>query len=126
MRLAIVAVLFSVMQYMSPSMALSPELTYEKKLSAITDKRDRVKFTLEQLTTDMKEVRCALNIAYKESRYNVDSHNKSSGARGVWQLLWGKPEWSLLKQTEEAHKYVLHRYDTWCEAYRFHQERNWY
>lgn len=126
MRLAIVAILFSVMQYMSPSMALSPELTYEKKLSAITDKRDRVKFTLEQLTTDMKEVRCALNIAYKESRYNVDSHNKSSGARGVWQLLWGKPEWSLLKQTEEAHKYVLHRYDTWCEAYRFHQERNWY
>jgi len=114
------------MQYMSPSVALSPQLTYEKKLSVTTDKRERVKLTLMQITTDMEEVRCALNIAYKESRYNVDSLNKSSGARGVWQLLWGKPEWSLLKQTEEAHKYVLHRYETWCGAYRFHQERNWY
>lgn len=126
MRFAIVTLLFSVMQVMSPSSALSPEMTFEKRLSVTTDKRDRVKLALMEVTTDMKEVRCALEIAYKESRYNVDSYNKSSGARGVWQLLWGQPEWSLLKQTQEAHDYVLHRYDTWCKAYRFHQERNWY
>jgi hypothetical protein len=126
MRLAIATLLALVLQIATPAQALSPVLTYSKLLSVTTDKRERVKLTLEQVTTDMKEVRCALKIAYKESRYNVDSHNKSSGARGVWQLLWGKPEWSLLKQTEEAHKYVLHRYDTWCDAYRFHQERNWY
>ena len=47
-------------------------------------------------------------------------------ARGTWQLLWAKPGWSLLKQTEHAHKYVLHRYGTWCKAFEFHQERNWY
>jgi len=126
MRFAIVTLLFSLMQYVSPSLALSPEMTYEKRLLVTTDKRERVKLTLAEVTTDMKEIRCALNIAYKESRYNVDSFNKSSGARGVWQLLWGKPHWSLLKQTKEAHKYVLHRYETWCAAYRFHQERNWY
>jgi hypothetical protein len=126
MRFAIVTLLFSVMQVVSPSMALSPDMTYEKRLSVVLDKRDRVKLTLMEVTTDKKEVRCALNIAYKESRYNVDSYNKSSGARGVWQLLWAKPDWSLLKQTQEAHDYVLHRYDTWCDAYRFHQERNWY
>lgn len=126
MRFAIVALLFSAVQVASPSMALSPVMTYEKRLLVTTDKRERVKLTLGEITTDMKEVQCALNIAYKESRYNVNSVNKSSGARGVWQLLWGKPEWSLLKQTQEAHKYVLHRYDTWCDAYRFHQERNWY
>jgi len=126
MRFAIVALLLSSMQVVSPSSALSPEMTYEKRLSVTTDKRERVKLTLGEVTTNRKEVRCALNIAYKESRYNVDSFNKSSGARGVWQLLWGKPGWSLLKQTKEAHKYVLHRYETWCKAYSFHQERNWY
>jgi hypothetical protein len=126
MRLAILTLLFSVAQILSPSSALTPEMTYEKRLLVTTDKRERVKLTLLQVTTDMKEVQCALKIAYKESRYNVDSHNKSSGARGVWQLLWGQPQWSLLKQTEEAHKYVLHRYETWCDAFRFHQERNWY
>ena len=126
MRFAIVTLLVSVLHIASPSLALTPEMTYEKRLSVTTDKRERVKLTLAEVTTDMKQVRCALNIAYKESRYNVDSFNKSSGARGVWQLLWGKPDWSLLKQTKEAHKYVLHRYDTWCNAYRFHQERNWY
>jgi len=126
MRLAIVTAVFLAMQYMSPSVALSPELTYEKKLSVTTDKRDRVKLTLMKFTDSKREVQCALQIAYKESRYNIDSINKSSGATGVWQLLWAKPKWSLLKQTEEAHKYVLHRYETWCDAYRFHQERNWY
>ena len=126
MRLVLVTLLGLMLPLAAPAQALSPELTVEKRLSAITDKRDRVEFAISQFTNNKREVQCALQIAYKESRYNVDSFNKSSGARGVWQLLWAKPEWSLLRQTEEAHDYVLHRYDTWCGAYRFHQERNWY
>ena len=126
MRLVIVTVLGLMLPIAAPAQALSPELTFEKKLSVVTDKKERVELALTQVTTNKREAQCAIRIAYKESRYNVDSFNKSSGARGVWQLLWAKPGWSLLKQTEEAHKYVLHRYDTWCEAYRFHQERNWY
>lgn len=126
MRLMLVTLFGMLLPLAAPAQALSPELTVEKRLSAITDKRDRVEFAISQFTNNKREVQCALQIAYKESRYNVDSFNKSSGARGVWQLLWGKPEWSLLRQTEEAHDYVLHRYDTWCGAYRFHQERNWY
>lgn len=126
MRLVLVTMLGLALPLASPAEALSPILTVEKRLSVITDKKDRVEFAIAQVTTNKREARCALQIAYKESRYNVDSFNKSSGARGVWQLLWAKPDWSLLKQTQEAHDYVLHRYDTWCEAYRFHQERNWY
>jgi hypothetical protein len=126
MRLVLVTLLGLALPLASPAQALSPELTVEKRLSVITDKQERVEFAIAQVTNNKREAWCALRIAYKESRYNVDSHNKSSGARGVWQLLWAKPDWSLLKQTEEAHKYVLHRYETWCNAYRFHQERNWY
>jgi len=126
MRLILVILFGVLLPLATPAQAISPTLTIEKQLSVITDKKDRVRFAISQFTINEREVQCALRIAYKESRYNVNSFNKSSGARGVWQLLWGKPEWSLLKQTEEAHKYVLHRYETWCGAYRFHQERNWY
>jgi hypothetical protein len=126
MRLALATVLAMMVTVLSPAQALSPVMTFDMQLALIPDKREKVLYTLKQFISNEKELECALNIAYKESRYNVDSHNKSSGARGVWQLLWGKPEWSLLKQTQEAHEYVLHRYETWCNAYRHHRERNWY
>jgi hypothetical protein len=110
---------------MSPAEASSPTLTLDKRLM-VMDKEPAIELAISTVTTDKREAACAKKIAYKESRYNVGSYNKSSGARGAWQLLWGKPEWSLLKQTSEAHKYVLHRYGTWCKAFEFHQERNWY
>ena len=126
MQLMLVTLFGLLLPIATPAQAVSPVLTFEKKLSLITDKKQRVELAITQVTTDKREAICAIRIAYKESRYNVDSYNKSSGARGVWQLLWAKPGWSLLKQTQHAHKYVLHRYSTWCEAYRFHQKRNWY
>lgn len=126
MRFAIVVMLGTALTLAAPAHAESPDMTPEILLSVITDKEERVKFAITQVTTNQQEAQCALKIAYKESRYNEDSYNKKSGARGTWQLLWAKPEWSLLKQTQEAHEYVLHRYETWCNAYRFHQERNWY
>lgn len=126
MQLMLVTLFGLLLPIATPAQAVSPVLTFEKKLSLITDKKQRVELAITQVTTDKREAKCAIRIAYKESRYNVDSYNKSSGARGVWQLLWAKPGWSLLKQTQHAHKYVLHRYSTWCEAYRFHQKRNWY
>jgi len=125
MRLIALTVATVTLLIMSPAEATSPQLTLEHRL-AVMDKEEAIEVAISTVTTDIQEAACAKKIAYKESRYNVDSFNKSSGARGVWQLLWAKPEWSLLKQTEEAHEYVLHRYETWCNAYRFHQERNWY
>lgn len=125
MRLIAITVATVTLLIMSPAEATSPILTMDKVMMTM-DKEEAIEFAIGTVTTDKRQAACAKKIAYKESRYNVDSFNKSSGARGAWQLLWGKPEWSLLKQTSEAHKYVLHRYETWCGAYRFHQERNWY
>jgi hypothetical protein len=125
MRLIAITVATVTFILMSPAEANSPLMTLDKRIMAL-DKEPAIELAISTVTTDKKEAACAKKIAYKESRYNVGSYNKSSGARGAWQLLWGKPEWSLLKQTSEAHKYVLHRYGTWCEAHRFHQERNWY
>jgi hypothetical protein len=89
-------------------------------------KEEMAKRAIGTITVSRSEARCALKIAYKESRYDPKALNKKSGARGMWQLMWGKPTWNIWKQTDEADKYVKHRYKTWCSAYRHHQERNWY
>jgi len=125
MRLIAMTVTTVMLLLISPARADSPLMTLEHRISTL-DKEEALELALTTVTTDKKEAACAKKIAYKESRYNIDSYNKSSGARGVWQLLWAKPGWSILKQTSEAHKYVLHRYGTWCKAFEFHQERNWY
>jgi len=125
MRLIAMTVTTVMLLLISPARADSPLMTLEHRIATL-DKEEALELALTTVTTDKKEAACAKKIAYKESRYNIDSYNKSSGARGVWQLLWGKPEWSILKQTSEAHKYVLYRYGTWCKAFEFHQERNWY
>ena len=125
MRLIALTVATATFILMSPAEAQSPIMTLDKRIMAL-DKEPAIELAISTVTTDKKEAACAKKSAYKESRYNVGSYNKSSGARGVWQLLWAKPEWSILKQTSEAHKYVLHRYGTWCKAFEFHQERNWY
>ena len=125
MRLIAMTVATVMLIVISPARADSPLMTLEHRIATL-DKEEALELALTTVTTDKKEAACAKKIAYKESRYNIDSYNKSSGARGVWQLLWGKPDWSILKQTSEAHKYVLHRYGTWCKAFEFHQERNWY
>jgi hypothetical protein len=125
MRLIAMTVATMTLLIMSPAEANSPLLTLDKRI-LVLDKEPAIELAISTVTSDRQEAACAKKIAYKESRYNVNSYNKSSGARGAWQLLWAKPEWSLLKQTSEAHDYVLHRYGTWCKAFKFHQERNWY
>lgn len=35
------------------------------------------------------DVECAMNIAYRESRFQADAKNPNSSARGIFQVLWG-------------------------------------
>lgn len=125
MRLVTATVAGLVLTLMSQAQAASPAFSVEMRLMSM-DKEEKVDFAIATVTTDKMQARCAKKIAYKESRYNMTSVNKSSGARGVWQLMWGKPHWSILKQVQEADKYVEHRYGSWCSALKFHQERNWF
>lgn len=119
----------AVLTLSGPASASAPTLSHkwsEPDITVQVPPEKMVELAIATVTTNKKEALCAKKIAWKESRYAVDALNKSSGARGVWQLMWGKPGWSIFKQTSEAHRYVLHRYKSWCGAMRFHQERNWY
>ena len=72
-----------------------------------------------------KEWRCLDAIFLKESRYDHLADNKNSTAFGIGQRLKESskdPATQLLK----TDRYVKHRYETPCRAYRFHQIHNYY
>jgi hypothetical protein len=107
---------------------IRPEVV-EVKLETPLTPRQVIKEALLNEQPDMKssEIRCALEIVYRESRYNPDARNSSSGAQGAYQLMWGKPEWGLAKQTQQVVKYIDSRYDgSWCIALEHHDRKNWY
>lgn len=123
MRLIAIAMMVGATLIVSPAQAAAPAMHVPKGMS--NEAMVQLAITT-MITTNKSEARCAKKIAYKESRYRLDAKNKHSSARGVWQLLWGKPHWNIFKQANEADRYVQHRYGSWCKALRHHQERNWF
>lgn len=112
----------------SPTVSPVPRAT-ETPVKRKLDKRQRLRAVLKNQSSrslSKAEVKCALEIAYRESRYNPGSVNRTSGARGVYQLLHGQPQWDLKKQVQMATKYMKHRYGTWCKAYAFHIRNDWW
>lgn len=75
--------------------------------------------------SDAREARCALHIAYKESRFNQYATNGKYW--GIYQLGFAHDaNWSIKRQLRLAHKYVLARYGNWCNAWLHHIRNNWY
>jgi hypothetical protein len=72
--------------------------------------------------------RCAMAIAYKESRYQKYATNGKYW--GIYQLGFAHPtkesEHSISRQLRLAHRYVLARYGNWCNAWDHHKRFNWY
>jgi hypothetical protein len=89
------------------------------------DVRHAVRVVLRQLPS-RSERDCALEIAHRESRFDMRAANLDSTAVGVWQLIWGKRAWSLDKQFQEAHRYAIDRYGSWCDGLSHHDEKNWW
>jgi hypothetical protein len=72
-----------------------------------------------------KEFKCLNKLWYKESRWNHKAANPQSSAYGIPQLL-KMTETNPLKQVDLGLKYIKHRYDNPCNAWKFHLKRNWY
>ncbi len=78
--------------------------------------------------SDTRQARCALAIAYKESRFQQYATNGKYW--GIYQLGFAHPtkasEHSIKRQLRLAHRYVLSRYGNWCNAWKHHIDNNWY
>jgi len=75
---------------------------------------------------DRHQRQCIYDLFMAESKFDhLAKNQQGSSAYGIAQMLKEKsrsPEIQLLK----AYKYIVHRYDTPCQAWRHHQRRNWY
>ena len=75
--------------------------------------------------SDSRQARCAVAIAYKESRYRQYATNGKYW--GVFQLGFAHDDnWSIKRQLRLADAYVLARYGNWCNAWDHHIRKNWY
>jgi hypothetical protein len=117
MRLILLAVVTSLIAIATPAQASQVALFAAKQQAQVA---------IGVFVKSKSEQDCAIKIAFKESRYQPNAKNLYSSARGIWQLTWGKAQWSVLQQASEANKYVRHRYGSWCNALAFHQERNYF
>lgn len=88
--------------------------------------RQVVAYFLKENGSNKRQTKCALTIAYGESRFNPDSLNKSTGAHGVFQLIQSKQYTRLSKHVQKATEYMKHRYGTWCKANQFHENKGWW
>jgi hypothetical protein len=74
---------------------------------------------------DTRQARCAISIAYKESRFQQYATNGKYW--GIFQLGFAHSDnWTIKRQLRLAHNYVLSRYGNWCNAWSHHIRNNWY
>jgi hypothetical protein len=77
---------------------------------------------------------CLVNLWNRESHWNVNSHNASSGAHGIPQALPGNkmasagPDWETNPRTQIIWGlgYIQNRYGTPCGAWAHSEAHNWY
>ena len=71
---------------------------------------------------------CYNNIITAESQWQLDADNPTSTAWGIGQILNSKDNVGLdpYLQAVAALNYMIHKYNTPCQAWQFHVKHHWY
>ena len=97
--------------YNAKAVKLSPKL-YAKKLTlGLWDRQEWV---------------CLKDLWHRESRWNHKANNPKSTAYGIPQILGMDEKTPALRQVELGLEYIIHRYNTPCQALSFHKRNGWY
>ncbi len=83
--------------------------------------RDHAKATLGEYGWNSTEWNCLDQLWTKESNWRHNADNPTSSAYGIPQLLGMNPGTPAPTQIELGLKYIKHRYDTPCRAWKFWQ-----
>lgn len=75
--------------------------------------------------TTGKQWSCLSKLWGKESAWNHLADNPHSTAFGIPQIL-GLTTTNPIKQIDLGIKYIKHRYDTPCKAWKHHKKKGWY
>ena len=84
-----------------------------------------IKQYAKEKTSNQKQWSCLSKLYGKESAWNHLADNPDSTAFGIPQIL-GMTTTNPYKQIDLGIKYIKHRYDSPCKAWRFHKKHGWY
>lgn len=74
-----------------------------------------------------KEVQCAAELVWRESRWNPEAKNEKSSAYGLFQILSTRPHTLVPHQILVGIRYIAHRYhNSPCRALAFQKRHGWY
>ena len=93
-------------------------------VEAATDS-DHYKLYAHSRIINDKQYKCLSSIIYKESRWNPKARNHSHYGLGQMRSLYYK-NLDPYRQIDKTIEYIKLRYGSMCNAWLFHQKRNYY
>jgi hypothetical protein len=86
---------------------------------------DHYKLYAHSRLINYEEYKCLSHIIYKESRWNINAVNGSHYGLGQMRSKWYR-NLDGYRQIDATIKYAKKRYGSMCNAWSFHQQRNYY
>ena len=110
-----------------PAKAQAPVVTFEQRVTMYAMQCPK-KYAHEQLKSfgfPKQEFVCLAQLWGKESKWNYKADNPKSTAFGIAQIL-GETSKEPHKQINKGIRYIIHRYDTPCNAWKFWKRHYYY
>ncbi len=92
---------------------------------ATTTHIDHYKLYAHSRIVNYEQFICLSRIIYKESRWNVNAKNGSHFGLGQMRSKHYR-NLDAYRQIDATIKYITHRYGSMCNAWKFHQKKNYY
>lgn len=111
----------------APATAQAPLPTFDQLQSQMAYANPKM-YAHKQLTAfgfAKTEYKCLTHLWTKESHWNYKSKNPKSSAFGIAQIL-GETAKEPHIQINKGIRYIIKRYDTPCNAWKFWQRHNYY
>jgi hypothetical protein len=121
----LIAVLLLVV--VSPAQAQAPLLTETKRLHvlALQEPKQYAAIKIKDYGWNVIEFKCLSQLWGKESGWNYKADNPTSSAYGIAQMLKEKAKHPK-PQIDKGLRYIKHRYDKPCNAWKYWQRHKWY
>jgi len=125
-KLLITGVLALLLVIIAPAEAEAPHKDEEDiTVLAYNDPKAYAKLLLDEQNLPVSEYKCLLQLWGKESAWNHLADNPKSTAYGIAQML-NEDSSDPAEQISNGLRYIKHRYDTPCEAWKFWRSHYWY
>jgi len=127
LKISVITALALVITIISPAEAYAPkaELIQVHKAIALHQPKNYAKIKMADYRWGDAQLNCLKSLWGKESAWNHLADNPKSTAFGIAQML-GETSKSPMVQINNGLRYIKHRYDTPCNAWKFWQRNKWY